>query len=402
MAWPSIGRLAGVCKNISLALAGCLPFLVPFDAFRNIELQGLVLIICGGFAWAALLFDNRAIFKRLGRLSQVCLAVFATACIISLLVNPHFGYDLLGAPYIRLGTAGLLACIGIGLLMKTVHYEKLVVWLYGIIVGLSVLSVPYSLWRFHSLARIGGVFAQADIFACFVGCGFLLGLEMLSLYPSRQKRSLLIGVQLFWAGLLVLTQTRAVLLLLIVLCTVWGLRKQQGNKLKPALLYTVAALILLTGFHYFTPNRLTNTAYASSSIRYRLTLQSYALHASKRKVLLGYGPGNLADALACSRLPAGQLQTTCGKGYFFNSSHNIFIDRILAVGWLGGLSYLALVIVAIYAGLRHNAKQRTIVYALLLIAGYYLTNVTNVPLELLTWILLIQCLIASPRNKKRA
>ena len=389
MTAAGIGRAVGVCRNASLVLAGCLPFLVPFNPARNIDLQGLLLIISGGFAWFVLLLGHRQTLKSLGRWESVLLGIFAISCLISLAVNPRLGYDFLGAPYIRLGTAGLLACIGIGRLLTTIPFKRLVAWLYLIILGLSVVSVPYSWWRFHSLLRVGGVFSQADIFACFVGCGLLLGLEMLVLYPRR--RNVLLGGQLFWAILLLLAQTRAVLLLVIALVLVWEGRRL-GWKSKQLALYVGAALLLLAGLNYWAPNRITNTAYASESIHYRLTLQDYALGASRQKPLLGYGPGNLADALSCSRLTAPALRTTCRQGHFFNSSHNIFIDRMLAIGWLGGLAFLGVVILAVYRGLKDRAETRIFGYAVLLIGCYYLTNVTSVTLELLLWILMFQCL----------
>jgi len=399
MTAASLGWTAGVCRNVSLVLVGSLTFLVPFDAARNIDLQGGLLVIGGGFAWCALLLGHRETFRSLGRLTSVLLGIFAICCLISLLINPHLGYDFFGAPYIRLGAAGLLACIGIGLLLATIAHQRLLTWLYAMILGLSVISVPYSWLHFHSLLRIGGVFSQADIFACFLGCGLLFGLEMLNLYPRR--RNVLLGIQLFFAILLLLSQTRAVLLSVIVPCLLWEFQNRRGKALKQVTLYVVAALLFLGGLHYFMPDRLTNTAYASQSIHYRLTLQSYALKASKQKPLWGYGPGNLADALACSRLPDRSLQTTCGQGYFFNSSHNIFIDRILAIGWLGGLSYLAVVMLAIYKGLSGKREVRILGYSVILISCYYLTNVTSVTLELLLWVLLLQCLAVSPKGKRR-
>jgi O-antigen ligase len=323
-------------------------------------------------------------------LDRTLLGIFAACCLVSLLVNPHLGYDFFGAPYIRLGTAGLLSCVGVGLLLTTIPRKRLLTGLYLIILALSVVSVPYSWWHFHSLLRVGGVFSQADIMACFIGCGLLLGIEMLHLYQRR--RNVLLGAQLFWAVLLLLTQTRAVLLLVIVLGLVWESRRQRGHKFKRVALYGAAALLLLGGLHYFTPGRLTNTAYASESIHYRLTLQGYALKASRQKPVWGYGPGNLADALSCPRLTSPLLQKTCSKGYFFNSSHNIFIDRVLAIGWPGELSYLALVLLAIYRGLRGRPETRIFGYAVVLVGCYYLTNVTSVTLELLLWILMAQCL----------
>ena len=390
----STASLAYVCRYVSLLLAGCLPFLVPLDPVRNIDLQGLLLLVSGSFAWCAVLLHYRKTLRLTNRLSQVLLAIFAVACLVSFLANPHYGYDFFGAPYIRLGSAGLLACIGIGLLTKTVPLKQLLVYLYGIILGLAAISVPYNLGRLHSLSRIGGVFAQADIMACFVGCGLLIGLGLLLRY-KRQRPYILAG-QLFLGILLLLTQTRAVLLLVIGLYILWELQTWGKAGMKRIVICLFTSVLLLGILHYIAPGRLTSASYADQSVRYRLSLQNYALKASRQKPLWGYGPGNLADALRCPSLPAGPLQTTCHQGYFFNSSHDIFIDRVLAIGWIGGVSYLTIVLLALYTGLRsHKPEIRIMGYAALLITCYYLTNVTSLTLELLLWVLLVQCLAAA-------
>lgn len=401
MALPktSASRIANICKNISLSLASCLAFLVPFDPVRNIDLQSWLLLISGGFAWIAVLFGHRKLLASLDRLSRVLLGVFAISCLISCLASPHFGYDFLGAPYIRLGFGGFAACIGIGLLAGTIPRQRLISGLYALIVGLAVIALPHSWLSVHSLLRVGGVFAQADILACFLGCGLVLGFGMLSLYPKYRK--LLIFVQVFLAVMLLLTQTRAVLLLIIFIGFLWLLQHRNTKTFKLACVYIVASLALVVALHYAAPNRLTDTGYASQSFHYRLSLQRYALQAAVQKPLWGYGPGNLADALDCPRLLEKSLRQTCNEGYFFNSSHNIFIDRVLAVGWLGGLAFLGLVLLVIYRNLRDKSEQRIWGYALLLISGYYVTNVTGVPLELLFWILLFQCLVASVKTKRR-
>jgi O-antigen ligase len=389
-----MSRAAGVCRNISLVLAGCLPFLVPFDPARNIDMQGILLIVSGAFAWCALLVEHRKIFGRLGRLNSLLLAIFATCCLTSLSVNPHLSYDFFGAPYIRLGTTGFLACMGIGLLLTTVPGKQLLTWLYLIIIGLSVVAVPYSWGQMHSLSRIGGLFAQSDIMACFAGVGLVLGLEMIRLYPL--KRQLLVGLQVFLLALLLLTKTRAVLFLVLALGLIWLWQRRRGS-FKPLIIYVVTAVLLLVVSHYLVPSRLTSASYASQSIHYRLTLQNYALKASWHRPVWGYGPGNLADALACQKLQSPALQKTCHQGYFFNSSHNIFIDRFLAVGWLGGLAFLALAVLAIYKALRAQPEVRIVGWALLLIACYYLTNVTNVTLELLLWVLILRGLYSKAK-----
>lgn len=386
----SIASVAALCKNTSLVLAACLVFLVPFDAARNIDLQGSLLIVSGGFAWTAIFLWRLKLLASLDRQVQILLAIFGVSGIVSLLTNPHFSYDFFGAPYIRLGIGAWLACLGIGLLCSTMPKRQLLSSLYVLIVGLTVISIPYTWLHIHSSLRVGGVFSQADILACFLGCGLLFGLEMLSMYPKRHR--VLIACQVLMGGMLLVTQTRAVILLVIILGLLWAFQHESRETFRRLVIYMAATLLLLITWHHVAPARLTNTAYASQSFHYRLALQDYAVQASAQKPLWGYGPGNLADALYCPQLLDKALQTTCDEGYFFNSSHNIFIDRVLAIGWPGALAFLAVTILAVCRGFR-DKNRRIWGYALVLISGYYLTNVTSVTLELLFWVLLIRCLL---------
>ena len=373
------------CFLISLVLAGCLPFMVPFDAARNIDMQGLLLLIAGGFAWITVLVERQV---RLEPLSQWLLSIFLACCLISLLVNPHKSYDLLGAPYIRLGAASFLAYVGLSLALKRVPTERLINYLYIGSIGLAVISLPYYLLKYHSSSRIGGLFAQADIFAAFLGCGLLLGLHILQKYSSWKWQ--IYAAQIFMAALLVLTGTRAVLISVILLWIIWQFQFNRTRLRRYALLYAATILILLAGLSVLPSNRVTSSRYAAISIGYRLTLQSFAVRASSEKPLWGYGSGNLADALSCSRLTAKALQATCHQGYFFNSSHNIFIDRFIGIGWIGGSAFLLLVIRSIYKGVINKKEPTVITYVMALLLLYYLTNVTSVTLELLFWVILLR------------
>lgn len=388
-----LARLAHLSITISLVLIVCLPFLVPFEAFRNIELQAGLLIIAGGFAWLSVALNPQPVFKPYNRLSLWLIAVFAVCCILSAGLNPHLGYGLFGAPYIRLGALGLLACVGCGLILDCLRAVTWIKYLYVMIVMLGVLSVPYSLLKYHRLHRLVGLFAQSDLMAVFLGCGLLLGLYLFQTHPSRRKQ--IAAAQLLLLVLLGLTETRVVIVGVLALALLWQYQYQRRLLIRWWPVYLIGLVVLMAGLHWLAPNRLTSPGYASESVQYRLDLQAAALRASASKPLLGYGPGNLADALDCRKLTASDLLESCHHGYFFNSSHDIFIDRALALGWLGGLSYLAIVVLALYRGFRAKQEVRIIAYAALLISLYYLTNVTSVTLELLYWILLLRLLITT-------
>lgn len=383
------GQPVYIASYVSILLITSLPFVVPFGAVRNIDMQGLLLVIAGVLAWAVLLLRPKDWRWSASRIFSIFISSFALACLVSLFANPHFGYDLLGSPYLRLGTAGLLSCIGCGLLLARLPAERLVIWLYASITVFALISVPYNEVRLHTLYRIGGLFAQADVFACLLGCGLLMGLQLLHSYPRWRQR--LLVSQFLLLSLLVLTETRAVLAAVLLLSAVWALQGRTYRAIaRGAAIYFVMLVVLLVGLHFLAPSRLTDVGYASDSLRYRLRLESNALQASRHKLWWGYGAGNLADALACPNLSGRELQATCHEGYFFNSSHNIFIDRALAIGWLGGLAFAAIICLSAYRGLRGQGSTRLFGYIISLIAIYYLTNVTSLVLELLLWILVLQ------------
>lgn len=301
-------------------------------------------------------------------------------CALSAIVNPGVAQNLLGSPYIRLGSLGLIACIIIAWLTSAIREKALALYIYLLIAGLAVLSLPYTWLKFESLDRIGGLFAQPDILAALVGCGFLIGLR---LNLSSKYKYLLWISQAFLGALILLTQTRSIVILIILIICIQIVLRRQWKMLA---VIGVATL----GIYTLVPGRLADQAYAQESLAYRWQLQTSALEIAATKPF-GYGAGSLVNALDCQNLKGNLLAETCSEGFAFNSSHNVFLDRFLAVGWLGGLGFLSLVFLAIFRGIKNN---NVFVWPLILIGGYYLTNVTHVVLELLLWIFIIQCLVS--------
>jgi O-antigen ligase len=298
--------------------------------------------------------------------------------------SPHKGYGILGAPHVRLGAAGIIACIGIGMNARALPRQQLMKYVYWLIVVLSVISLLYSLLRFHTLVRIGGVFSQADLFAAMEGFGLVLGVSMFRIVPG--KKAYLGASQSMLTILLVLTQTRAVIGVVLIMLVVWQLRNHSKTFALVGCSLIIAGIVAIGSAHAFGATRLANPTYAVESVRYRFALQEEAASRIKSKPLFGYGTGNLADALACPRLSDAALLKTCKQGYFFNSSHNIFLDRFLTIGVLGGCAFAVLVFLAIRKGVTETVDSLTLGLCLILLAAYYFTNVTGIVIEMLLWI----------------
>ena len=383
-------RLVTISRYSSLALLACLPFLLFYDTSRNIDMQGLILLVAGALAWLAILLEYRLYFKRWNRINLILLGIFCGFSLLSSFLNPHISESLIGSPLLRLGGLGLLACVGSGLLLSNFDAKKIIIWTYLLILAVGIFSIPFSLINFHTLIRAGGVFAQADVLGVMFGCGLILGAWILREYSERNK--LLIASQTVLLALLILTETRSVILILTILMPLvyYSIFRSWNIAFLGAYL-----LILVFGYLALTtylPSRLTDRGYAHDSIVYRYDLAKSAVKASAKQPLIGYGPGNIAEGLKCSGLKYRELRQTCAEGYYFNSSHNIFLDRVLGIGWLGGLAYLAIIILALRNGLASSKEIRVMAFCLVLIVAYYLTNVTSLALELLLWVLLFQCL----------
>lgn len=369
-----------------LWLVCLLPLLVPFSLNRNIYLQGLVVILSGLLGWTATTIRLRRRELRPPISFSLLLGLYVLATVVSLLVHPSLR-NLFGSPLVYLGSAVLITAPGCGLALYSLPPVKVFRWLYVSFVALAAVSLAYSLPGSWVDGRLGGVFHQADFLAVSMGLGLILGVE---LWRRQQfRRRWLVCAQTVLAVVLLLSQTRAVigLMPLIILTMVALSGVPIRRKLLAAGSLTLAFVVAIAAVHALLPSRLSDAGYAVDSVRYRLHLQQYGLADSRHQALIGRGAGEVSQALRCPTLRDPELQATCHQGYYFDSSHNVFLDRVLAFGWPGGLAFTALT----GLGLWHGFRGRRIAFAVggLFIALYFLTNVSSIEIETLFWIMLV-------------
>lgn len=367
-------------------LALALPLLVPFSVHRSIDMQACIVWALGVIAWV-ILFWQRQRLKDMRSWLWWPVGLYGLSCIATLWV--HTGIDdLAGMNGSRLGVLTLLACIGCGLIVRQVPAKRLAQGIYASSVALAAVTIPYSLLISGNLSRTGGVFHQADFLAMWLVCGCIVGY---GLWPKKTAyRALMTLSQLLVIGVILLTQTRAALLLLVVLSICIAIRELHARwRIMAIVLVLITAVLIGSVLHMTAPhNRILDRGYSSESLRYRASLQSYGVRAVRHQPMVGYGPGGIQNALSCLTFHDRALQETCRQGYYFDSSHDIFLDRFIALGIVGGLAFLVTVIGLLWAGIRSAGTSRYFWYAALAICLYYLTNVTSVGIELLLWILL--------------
>lgn len=386
--------ILATCEDVVLMATCLLGFLVPFGVSKNINLQALLVIFMGLFGWTAVWLRRREHSARLGSWVAILLGLYCAGIVVSLLAHLSW-LNAFGTPLVRLGSAALLAIVGSSLALSLIDRAKLRLSLYGSLTGLSLLSIPYTMLHRTHLVRLDGLFHQSDILAVCAATGLLLGI---GLWQTRAfNRKLLAIVQASLVVVTLLSKTRAVILLTIVIGLGWaGYYAYRQKRWKPLVLATLLVLIIVSLMAAFNFGRVTSASYARESVSYRYALQRQAVKSLPHEPFLGYGAGSVSQALKCGALHNPALLKTCHEGFYFDSSHNIYLDRVLAFGWVSGVAFIVFVFVVFGRIFRHRDIPPE-AYAALLVALYYLTNVTDLEVELLFWVLLLSAL---PRLKK--
>ena len=377
-------QLLHFLQDLTLLLAMALPLLSPCSNRYNVELKNLVLLFTALVAATALVIAYVHRVLKLSRTILFLLALLALLLIIGTMLNPYPLNNAFGIPHTHLGAVELIGSMLIAALLTTLSKQRLAIWLYVSIVFLAITTYPLALVH-HSLYRPGGLAAQPVVLAALLGYGWLLGLWLWE--KGINRRRLLYASQIIVLLTLGLTQTRACIYLTVLLTLLFIARETTAKRRGILLWGSPMLVLLLMGMLSTSDSRLFNTSYAAASTSYRLDLQEVALSEIAHHPF-GYGAGHLQEALSCTYLHAPALAQTCRDGYGFDSSHDVFLDKFLAYGWLAGALILGLTVLALYKGFRERFSPFT--YCLLFISLYYLTNVTHLELDLLFWIALLQ------------
>ncbi len=378
--------------------------MVPYHVVtQNINIKGALLIVLGGAAWLGVLARPRLLLS-LPKWILGLIGLLLANLALSSLTSPSSTAALFGAPYVRLGTLGLAGAIGCGLLLRNVPKPRVLMAIYASTLFLAVFSVVYNLWRFGYVARLIGPVYQADALAAYLGVGLVLGFWAM-ITKADWTRAILMGQVVLLVAIL-LTQTRAAIGLSVVLSLAALTHLRAWNVLRQYAVALITMLLLIIGLHAWSHvdlnRRIFDANYAKLSVQYRYDLQEAAIQALPHVSPLGVGPGNIAGVLSCNTLKSPPLQQTCNQGFVFGSSHNIFLDRFIELGWFGGLAFLVLTVCGFLYAIRSKGQPDEIIlaYVLLLLGVYFLTNVTTLEVELIFWICLLQTLPHTPVQNK--
>lgn len=377
---------------VLLVLCGCCFISPPMWLLQHEQgLKSSLITAAGLVSWLSILFYPAYFWPKHLPAGMLLLGALAAALLADTLLGPQHAAILLGTAVDRIGALFLLSAIGMGLAIRKLERDVLVGSLYVTTLLLAAVSVLYNLLFLGSLVRLAGPLRQADVLAAWLGCGFLLGLSLYHRLP--RYRVFIIAGQTLLLVTLLLTGTRAVIGIVPLLSVVYVWRYGKSQQALAAVVVAACLLILVL---FAGPG---GTALLGQDAQLRLHVQAAALHAISGMPLSGYGPGTIANIIPCQRFTSPDLLHVCSLHLVFTSTHNIYLDRLLAFGWLVWIPLLSVLCYGLWRGYRsRDPAILALAAAVSLISLYYLTNVTSPELELLDWMLLICILFSdSPR-----
>lgn len=383
------GNLLELIDKIAVTAALVSAVFMPFsDHIKDAQLKLIILIVIGAYSWI------RILFFRLQKIRWGFASYLIAAFVVLLIIvgfSSSGSKNILGIYYSQISVVPLLAIIGIAVNSSFLKPEFIARAVFASSALVAFLAFPYDMLRYHELVigRLNGTLVQSNILAVYIGTGLIIGFYWLVNNTYKDRKYLLIAAEAYMLFMIVLTQTRFIVMLLGLMALTYFVFT--AKKDKKIVIAAVATLLFVVGSVAIVNNRQIGPAAIDNSISYRLHLQSKALSGDSIKIIQTNGTDKLMNKLDCKNLRnSNDLSKTCNYGFVFTSYHNQFLDRTVQFGWLTGLIYTVLTVFGLVEFYRQRRNKLFVALgsAFLLILLYYFTNITSIELELLLWLLL--------------
>ena len=377
--------------KITLLVALSLAIFMPFsDHIKDAQLKLTILVVLGAYSWLKILFF------RLNKIHWGFASYLIAALVVLLIMIGCLssGYkNIAGIYFSQISVVPLLAIIGIALNSSFLKPQFIAKGVFVSSALVAFLAFPYDMLRYHELiiGRLNGTLAQSNILAVYISAGLIIGFYWLVTNTYKDKKYILVAVEAYMLFMVVLTQTRFIVILLSLMAlTYFALSAKKDKKL---VVIAIATILFVIGSVFVANNRQIGPKAIDNSISYRLHLQSKAFSGDSIKLIQNNGTDRLMNKLDCKNLnSAKDLNRTCSSGFVFTSYHNQFLDRTVQFGWLFGISYVAVIVTGLVAFYRQRSNKLFVAIgsACTVTVLYYFTNVTSIELELLLWVLMLQ------------
>lgn len=255
-------------------------------------------------------------------------------------------------------------------------------WLYPVLIVLNLVALFYTGTRGSQIGLIVGalltlgllVFRWADSKK-----------EVLVLAPASILYTLYVSAAIFINNNLlthfaVISYVYAAVLILVSLSVVMRTKDRSRKWGAAAIIATMVAILFFqqikqTAFVQSVPTlaRLANISPTDITTGSRLSIWTISLEAWKERPILGYGQDNFSYIYASKFLPEKMWNLES----WYDRSHNVFFDWLVAAGALGLIAYLSLYAIALWLMWRKKNdmpfREKAILTGAL--AGYFVHNI---------------------------
>ena len=384
-------NLLVLADKVALFAALALAVFMPFsDHIKDAQLKLIILIVLGAYSWV------RILFFKLKKINWGFASYLITALVVLLIMIGCLSSgskNISGIYFSQISVVPLLAIIGIALNSSFLKPQFIAKGVFVSSALVAFLAFPYDMLRYHEMiiGRLNGTLVQSNILAVYISAGLIIGFYWLVTNTYKDKKYILVAMEAYMLFMVVLTQTRFIVILLSLMAlTYFALSAKKDKKI---ILIAIATLLFMIGSVFVANNRQIGPKAIDNSISYRLHLQSKAFSGDSIKPIQHNGTDRLMNKLDCKNLrQSNDLSKTCDRGFIFTSYHNQFLDRTVQFGWLFGIAYVAIIVTALVAFYRQRSNKLFVALgsACAVILFYYFTNVTSIELELLLWVLMLQ------------
>jgi O-antigen ligase len=255
-------------------------------------------------------------------------------------------------------------------------------------------------------SRLTGPIHQANVLAVILGIGLILGF---SFYKTKSKYITLftiVGQTILLLGI-ILTQSRLILGLTIISALIVSIKVINKDFFSNLTLYfkhkftpiIVIAFIAITGISSYTLsinasfNRIFSFGLLETGVEYRIHLQEQGLKLLTVTPIYGWGTDSIIFVYnKYFELPKDIQSSYSEEGQNVDSTHNVFLDKFLELGIIGGSIYILLIATTLYHGAKNatTIEDKLILVTLVFFTVQSLLNVTMVEQEIINWILIFK------------
>jgi hypothetical protein len=320
----------------------------------------------------------------------VIVGLFVYALISTLLLGGQAYATLFAPDQIWTGVLSLLSIVLLAWLAAPRINKRTLRYLFWSMAAVALISLISSLPSIAEGQRLAGIVLQPNILAIILGCGYIAGLYAKGYQHSRLRAAGLLVVVIA----ILLTQTRAVILLLPAIAAPLLLRLPTSRR-KYAWLALAAAVVCAA----LIAPRITSLDRLAYGVTYRYDLAAYGVQNMTVMPPWGFGPDALSTVSGdYFPLPASLQATTVTDQKLLESTHVVVIDRFLEYGWLGGLSYLLLIVLFIVQGVkkRHDPLILTMFAIGCFVLIQQMVTVARFHSELLAWLAMLTVILKKP------